>query len=258
MLALVTGGSQGIGLEYARSLAARGYDLLLVSNQEEALRTVSAEIAGQYKVTVNYRYQDLAVDDAAEQLLAFCREQGFEVEVLVNNAGVFFFNELINTDMRRIELMLKLHVFTVTKMCRLFGEDMARRGHGYILNMSSMSAWMTMPGINVYNSTKSYILNFSRSMWYELRPYGVSITAICPGAVDTGLYNLAPYWRKVAVKLGISMPPHKLTEKALKAMFKKKKHAVPGAINGPFVFIIKHLPDWFVFAVMKRLSQFQK
>lgn len=160
--------------------------------------------------------------------------------------------------MRRVELMLDLHVRTVTKMCRLFGAEMARRGHGYILNMSSMSAWMTMPGINVYNATKSYILNFSRSLWYEMKSYGVSVTAVCPGAVDTGLYGLSPYWRRVAVGIGVSMPPHKLAEKGLKAMFKRKKHVVPGAINGPFVFLIKHLPDWLVFAVMKRIGQFQK
>lgn len=258
MLALVTGGSQGIGLEYARCLAERGYDLLLVSNQEDVLPRVAADLCAQYSVKVYTRCQNLADYDAADVLLAYCKTNGFEVEVLVNNAGVFFFNELINTDSRRVDLMLQLHVVTVTKMCRLFGAEMARRGHGYILNMSSMSAWMTMPGISIYNSTKSYILNMSRSLWYEMRGYGVGVTAVCPGAVDTGLYGLSPYWRRVAVALGISMPPRHLAKKGLNAMFRNKKHVVPGAINKPFVFLIKHLPDWVVFAVMKRISQFEK
>lgn len=234
------------------------YDLLLVSNQRDVLPVVGRELGERFGVRVYTRYQNLAEADAAEQVLGFCRAEGLEVEVLVNNAGVFFFNELIRTDMSRVELMLDLHVRAVTKMCRLFGEEMARRGHGYILNMSSMSAWMTMPGINVYNATKSYILNFSRSLWYEMRSYGVSVTAVCPGAVDTGLYGLSAYWRRVAVGIGVSMPPHKLAEKGLRAMFKRKKHVVPGAINAPFVFVIKHLPDWVVFAVMRRIGQFQK
>lgn len=258
MLALVTGGNQGIGLEYARCLAGQGYDLLLVSNQAESLLQVAEELKQQYNVAVYTRYQNLAEQDAAEQIFGFCKSQQFEVEVLVNNAGVFFFNPLIDTAMPRIELMLDLHIRCVTKMCRLFGEDMARRGHGYILNMSSMSAWMTMPGINVYNATKSYILNFSRSLWYEMKQYGVGVTAVCPGAVDTGLYGLSPYWRRVAVGIGVSMPPAKLAAKGLKAMFRRKKHVVPGAINGPFVFVIKHLPDWLVFAVMRRIGRFQK
>ena len=168
------------------------------------------------------------------------------------------FNPIIKTAKKRVDVMLDLHVKTVAHMCQVFGADMAERGHGYILNMSSMSAWMTMPGINVYNSTKSFILNFSRSLWYELKPLGVTVTAICPGAVDTGLYGLSDYWRKVAVGIGVSLRPEKLVKKALKAMFKGKKQCMPGLINHLFVPIIKHLPDWFVFAVIKRLECFQK
>ena len=143
-------------------------------------------------------------------------------------------------------------------MCRLFGMDMRARGKGYILNMSSMSAWMTMPGIQCYNASKAYILNFSRSMWYEMKPHGVIVTAICPGAVDTGLYGLADNLRKLAVALHVSIPPKKLVQKALKKMFKGKKQYMPGTINHLFVPIMKHLPDWFVFFAMKKISCFQK
>ena len=135
---------------------------------------------------------------------------------------------------------------------------MKERGFGYILNMSSMSAWMTMPGISVYNATKAYILNFTRSIWYEMKPYGVGVTAICPGAVDTGLYGLSDKWRKVAVGIGVSMRPEELAKKALKKMFKKKKQYIPGWINHIFIFLVKHLPDWFIFLMIKRIEQFQK
>lgn len=258
MLALVTGASSGIGLEYAKALAEQGYDLLIVSNQQKEIVETATMLAEKWGVSVTPLYRDLAAEGAADELWRFCNEKALEVDLLVNNAGVFFFNPLTETSHARINLMLDLHIRTVTQLCRLFAEDMKRRGHGRIINMSSMSAWMAMPGISTYNATKAYILNFSRSLWYELKPYGVTITAICPGAVDTGLYGLSDYWRKVAVGLGVSMPPAKLARIALKKSAKGKKQVIPGAINHFFIFFIKHLPDWFVFAVMKRLSQFQK
>lgn len=259
MLALVTGASSGIGLQYAHALA-RDYhtDLLLVSNQEKEIAETAETIAKTYGVKTIGLYRDLAQFNAAEELHQYCLDNHLEVDILINNAGVFFFNDYVETSMNRIELMLKLHIMTVAKMCRLFGEDMCRRQRGYILNMSSMSAWMAMPGIQTYNATKVFILNFSKSLWYEFKLKNVSVTAVCPGAVDTGLYGLSDYWRRIAVAIGVSLPPEKLVKKALKAMFKRKKKTMPGAINHLFVPMIKHLPDWLVMAIIKRISKFKK
>lgn len=259
MLALVTGASSGIGLQYAHALA-RDYhtDLLLVSNQEKEIAETAETIAKTHGVKTIGLYRDLAQLNAAEELHQYCLDNHLEVDILINNAGVFFFNDYVETSMNRIELMLKLHIMTVAKMCRLFGEDMCRRQRGYILNMSSMSAWMAMPGIQTYNATKVFILNFSKSLWYEFKLKNVSVTAVCPGAVDTGLYGLSDYWRRIAVAIGVSLPPEKLVKKALKAMFKRKKKTMPGAINHLFVPMIKHLPDWLVMAIIKRISKFKK
>lgn len=256
--ALVTGASSGIGLMYAQALAQQHHNLLIVSNQEQELAQVAKDLHMQYDITVRAHYCDLAAVDAAQALYDYCRDNALQIDILINNAGVFFFNELVKTDPKRINTMLYLHVYTLTQLCRLFGADMKERGHGYILNMSSISAWMAMPGISIYNATKAYILNFSRSFWYEMKPHGVTVTAVCPGAVDTGLYNLSPQRRQLAVRIGVSMPPEKLVRIALRRMFRGHKQAIPGWINRPFRFCIKHLPDWMVFAAMKRLKQFQK
>lgn len=259
MYALVTGASQGIGLEYARRLASfYKYDLLLVSNQEKELAQVAGELGREHGVKAVPLYMDLTDSDAAGRLFAYCTSNSIEVEVLINNAGVFFYNDLTETAERRIDLMLDLHVRTLTKMCRIFGADMKKRGHGYILNMSSMSAWMALPGISTYNATKSYILNLSRSLWYELHPYGVSVTAVCPGAVDTGLYGLSPNLRKLAVAIKVSIPPSDLVRIALKKMFKGKKQIMPGTVNHIFLPLIKHLPDFVVFKAAAKISKFQK
>lgn len=275
MLALVTGASSGIGLQYATALA-RDYhcDLLLVSNQQEELQQVAADLAGQYGVKTIARYADLSLPDAAEQLHAWCNENGHVVDILINNAGVFFFNPYCETSMKRISLMLQLHMITVAKMTRLFAADMCQRelteeeartgicGHkrmrGYILNMSSMSAWMAMPGIQTYNATKAFIYNFSKSLWYELKPLNVGITVMAPGAVDTALFGLAPNLRKLAVNLTVSIPPEKLVKRALRKMFRNKKADTPGFLNWLATPLLKHTPDWLVFLAMKFVGKYQK
>ena len=176
--------------------------------------------------------------------------------------------------MKRIELMLQLHMITVAKMTRLFGEDMInrelteeetqqricgrKRMRGYILNMSSMSAWMAMPGIQTYNATKAFIYNFSKSIWYEFKPQNVGVTVMAPGAVDTALFGLAPHLRKLAVALTVSIPPEKLVKRALKNMFRNKKADTPGFINWLATPILKHTPDWLVFLAIKYVGRFQK
>jgi short-subunit dehydrogenase len=275
MLALVTGASSGIGLEYAKQLA-RDYhtDLLLVSNQEEEQEHVAADLAAQYGVKTIALYADLSKQDAAQELYQYCKDNNLVVDVLVNNAGVFFFNPYCETSMKRIELILNLHMITVAKLCRLFGEDMINRQlteeeqaqkicgkarkKGYILNMSSMSAWMAMPGIQSYNATKAFIYNFSKSLWYELKPKGVHITVMTPGAVDTALFGLAPHLRRLAVNLTVSIPPEKLVKRALKKMFRGKKADMPGVINHLCTPLLKHTPDWLVFLVMKFIGKYQK
>lgn len=259
MTALITGASSGIGLEYARALA-RDYhcDLLLVSNQEKELDNVKNELEQAYAIHARTKFMDLADCNAAENLHEYCIAEQINIDILINNAGIFFFNPLTQTSMRRFETMLYLHVVTVAKLTKLFAEDMVARGNGYILNMSSMSAWMAYPGIQTYNSTKAFIYNFSKSLWYELRPKGVHITVMTPGAVDTALFGLAPNLRRLAVNLTVSIPPEKLVKRALKAMFKGKKQCMPGVLNHLATPLLKHTPDWLVNGTYNWVKKFQK
>ena len=275
MLALVTGASSGIGLQYATQLA-RDYhcDLLLVSNQEKELQQVALELASQHNIKAVSHYADLSLPDAAEQLHDFCLNNRLQVDILINNAGVFFFNPYTETAMRRIELMLQLHVMTVAKLTRLFAADMVsrqltdeeaqqrlcgrKRMKGYILNMSSMSAWMAMPGIQTYNASKAFIYNLSKSLWYELKPQNVGITVMAPGAVDTALFGLAPNLRRLAVSLTVSIPPEKLVKRALRDLFRNKKADTPGFINWLSTPLLKHTPDWLLFLALRLVGKYQK
>ncbi len=106
-----------------------------------------------------------------------------------------------------------LHMSNLNKTLPIFGVDMCARRCGYVLNMSSMSAWMTMPGIQCYNASKGYVLNFSKSLWYEFKPYGVHVIAITPGAINTPLFDLSDKFRKLLLTFRISMQPEVLVKK---------------------------------------------
>lgn len=258
MYAIVTGASSGVGRYYAEVLAAKyRYDLVLISNQEVEIRETAQYLSAQYCITAYDLSMDLSRPEAAEEVYAFCKERNLQVDVLINNAGVFYMKRLTEVPLPRIETMLMLHTVTLTKLCRLFGEDMRERRSGYILNMASMTAWMAMPGIQCYNATKAYVLNFSKSLWYELKPYNVGVTVMTPGAIDTGLYSLSPSLRRWLVCFGVSISPKRFATVALRAMFRKKKQSMPGVLNHLFVPIINHLPDWLVFWCMKRLPVFK-
>ena len=264
MFALVTGASSGIGKEYATALAAKyHHNLILVSNQKEQLEALATQLSAEYCIKAVPYYADLSRQEAAQEIYDWCKEQGLEVDVLINNAGMFFWQPLIDLPPQRVATMLNLHMFTLAMLCRLFGDDMCKRAQlkkgckGYILNMASITAKMTFPGIQCYNSTKAFVYSFSKSLYYEMRPFGVTVTTLTPGAIDTPLYGLDDNVRRKLVKFGISLTPDKLAQIALKRLFDGKKTAMPGWINHIALPIIIHLPDWAIFFAMKRLPQYK-
>ena len=244
--ALITGGSSGMGLEYARQLAEIGCDLLLVSNQKEELEKVAEALRQGREIQVVPHYQDLATETAAEELLAFCQAESLQVDILINNAGMFFFEELTSENEAKALTMMRLHVLTPTKLCVLFGEEMKRRGYGYLINMSSMAAKLPCPGITVYSATKAYLKSFSKSLYFEMRPYDVGVTAVCPAAIATPLYKLKPSLLSLGVKIGVIGTPQWLVRKALNGMMRKKRVVKPGFMNIYLPPLIAALPKRWV------------
>ncbi|MDD6253573.1 MAG: SDR family NAD(P)-dependent oxidoreductase [Candidatus Cryptobacteroides sp.] len=231
MIALVTGGSSGIGLEFSRQLAAKGYDLLIVSNRQDQLDEVCGPVAEEFGVKVIPHYQNLADTNAAEELVGWCTSKGILPDVFVNNAGMFFFKELTPEMMGRTEVMLGLHVTTPTKLCILFGDLMKKRGSGRILLVASMAARIPAPGITVYSATKAYLRSFGESLSYELRPYGVSVTTLCPAAIATPLYGLRKDLLKFGVNIRVIHTPQWLVKRALKGMFRGRRVMKPSFMN---------------------------
>lgn len=239
--ALITGASSGMGLEYARQLAKKGCSLVIVSN-EESIHTVADNLHSEYGVTVVARYADLSQPDAAKQLYEWCCSEGHEIDILINNAGMFMFRDVNDTDPARIETLVNLHILTVTQMCRYFSPDMCSRKRGWILNMSSLSAYIPNFGIALYSASKAYIRVFTRSIYWELHDHNVVATTVCPGGVATRLLGLPDNLLKLGVNVGVLHTPEKLVKKALKALFGRRKQTIPGIINYIGLGVVTLLP----------------
>jgi short-subunit dehydrogenase len=255
--ALVTGASSGIGLAMCRELARLGYPLLMVSNEEEKLIDAAAAIHSEFNVSAVPLYMDLAEKDSAQKIFDYCVSNNIKITILINNAGIFFFKYIADTNRELIEKAINLHIVTPTMLCRLFAEQIiAENRKGHILNMASITAWMMMPGIALYSATKSYLRCFSRALRCEIIDKGISVTTVCPGAVATGLYNLPPRYVKHGIRLGLILTPERLAKLSLKKMFKRKAQYIPGGlINRLFIFLVKSMPEGLVRLLKKKIDQ---
>ena len=241
--ALITGGSSGIGLEYARQLAGRGCTLILVSNRADELEQAARTLRETFPVTVETLFQDLAESGAAEKVVQWCDEKGLEPDILINNAGMFFMEYLSSDNLGKARKMMLLHTQTPAELSILLGERMAARGRGYILNMASVTARIPAPGIALYSSTKAFLKVFGKSLSHELRPSGVVITTVNPAAVDTDLYPLPPRLRKILCRAGIIRSTRWLVDRALRGMFRGRRMVSPGLMNALLPSLVALLPD---------------
>ena len=244
-----------MGLEYARQLAEKGYDLILVSNRQDELGSAAQSLSNQFHVSVRGRFQDLALPLSADELYDWCKREGVLPDILINNAGMFFFKELEAADMDRVQAMVNLHVCTVTRLCLLFGMAMKERGSGHILIVSSMTARIPAPGITIYSATKAYLKSFGRSLSYELGAYGVGVTTVCPAAIATPLYRMSTRMMNWGLKTGLVHTPKWLVRRALRAMFRHRRVISPSLMNLWLPGIIAILPGFLVSAIWGKIKK---
>ena len=262
--ALVTGAAGGMGKIYAEMLACNGYNLVLVDlsadRLEDTVRDVRGKVAQQCGTvpdafTVMPLSQDLSEMDAAEKIAARVHEAGMAVDILINNAGLLFVREIAAAERKKLSAIMMVHNYTPLMLCREFVPGMKERGRGYVLNISSLAAWMPWPAIGMYANTKRFIKAFSRSLRIECKGSGVSVTTAFFGAVDTPLYPLKPSLRRLAVRIAVMIPPQKAAGKALRAMFKGRKSLMPGLVNHIFLPLVATLPDFLIAPVYRMIRR---
>ena len=246
-----------MGLEFARQLAQRGYNLLIVSN-EEKIHEVAKELeeAFSHTLSVVSLVMDLGQQSAARELYDYTHTQEMEIEVLVNNAGVYHDRDILDDSEGFTSLIMNLHMYTPAMLCYLFGRDMKARGKGYILNVCSVTSKMAAQRLGTYGGTKAFLSHFTRALHIELRRYGVHVTDVSPGAVDTGLYNIKPVYTKIGKCLGIIVSPETLVRRALRALFWGwSKTTIPTVFWRVLCFIILLIPTCLL-RLIRRLGWF--
>jgi uncharacterized protein len=187
VIALVTGASSGIGRELARLFARDGHDLVLAARSEERLAALAGELEGRHRVACRVIVSDLAQPGSAARLF----EEAGHVDALVNNAGFGSAVPLVDADVEVLTELLEVNVVALTQLTRLALPAMVERGYGYVLNISSTAAFQPGPRAAAYYASKSYVLSFTEAVRLEVEGSGVHVTALCPGATDTGFAERA-------------------------------------------------------------------
>lgn len=193
--ALITGASSGIGECFARALAARRRNLVLVARSKGRLDSLAAEFRAAHKVLAEPMACDLSVAGASARLAAQLGERKLEIDLLVNNAGFGARGEFWKLPLDRQAEMLRLNVQAVVELTHLLVARMVERRAGAIINVSSTASFQALPYTLVYGATKAFVTSFSMGLAEELRPYGVRVVTLCPGGTDTNFFKAGGYGR---------------------------------------------------------------
>ncbi|MGZ3148254.1 SDR family NAD(P)-dependent oxidoreductase [Lentzea chajnantorensis] len=185
---LVTGASAGIGAEFARELARRGADLVLVARRAERLEALAAELKG---VEVTVLPCDLTQPDAVPELAAGLRARGLTLTGLVNNAGFGTYGPFAQEDVERLRTEIALDVSAVVELSRTFLGELVASGRGVLVNVASMAAYHPTPRMAVYGAAKAFVLSFTEALWQEHRRSGLRVLALSPGATETEFFAVA-------------------------------------------------------------------
>jgi uncharacterized protein len=239
--ALVTGASSGFGIEFAKLLAERKANLVLVARRTEPMDSLAEELRQMHSVHVVVEGMDLSGAGAGAELKARIDARGIPVETLVNNAGYGLYGAFLDQPLEKIANMLQLNMITVTELTYVFARDMVKRRSGYILLTASLLGYQAVPGYAAYAATKAYVLLFGEALHQELEPHGVAVTALCPGMSETSFGEVAG--QKLSPLLRIMlMKPRPVAKAGVLAMLGHRATVVPGFLNKATVFLDRLMP----------------
>ena len=249
--AVVTGASSGIGTEIARDLARRGHQVVLVARSEDKLRALADELGSGAHVLP----ADLSDRAARAALPGRVEELGLVADVLINNAGLSTLGPVHRADPDAELNMIEVDVVAVAELCTRFLPGMVERGTGAVLNVASTAAFQPLPGQAGYAAGKAFVLSYTQSLAGELRGTGVSVTALCPGPVDTGFGDRAGFTKEEAegaLPSFMWVPAAEVAKAAVDGLAKGRLVVIPGAVNRAASVLAQMTPRTLLLPILAR------
>lgn len=236
-VAIITGASSGLGAEFARSLATQGHRLLLIARRKEKLQ----EVAQSLHTIADILPLDLTETDACEKVVDYLNTHELQPSLLINNAGFGSFAPALEIDVDKQEAMIDLNVKALTTLTLTIAPMMKEARDGKILNVASIAAFCPCPNLAVYGATKAYVLAFTENLAAELRPFGVTVTALCPGPVRTDFWAVAGVNRTQSFDFCMS-EAKVVVRDGLNALQNEKVSVTSGLMNKLLYGVIRCVP----------------
>ncbi|MDQ3292309.1 MAG: SDR family oxidoreductase [Bacteroidota bacterium] len=244
--ALITGATQGIGYELAKLFAQDKYNLVIVARNQQELDTSAAEFKQQYGVEVITLAKDLSTRQGPFEVYNVVKEQGIQVDVLVNNAGQGQYGEFVDTDIHRELEIVDLNIGAYLVLTKCFLKEMVARNEGKILMVSSIGGELPGPLQSVYHATKAFVTSFTEAIQNEIKETNITITKLLPGVTDTDFFNKAEMTEAKMVKEGSKADPAEVAKDGYEALMAGKLEIISGLKNKAMVAASKVMPDSMV------------
>jgi len=252
--ALITGASSGIGEEFAKLFAKDKINLVLVARSEEKLKSLALALQEEFGVNVKVIAKDLSVLQQVEEVYTELQQENIAIDYLVNNAGFGDYNLFAESDWKKQEEMINLNILALTKLTHLFLPAMLKNRFGKVLNVASTAAFQPGPTMSVYYASKAFVLHFSEAISNELEGTGVTVTALCPGAFESGFQKAAALEESRLVK-GKKLPTSKeIAAFGYKHLMKGTKVCIPGVMNYIMANSIRFTPRSLVLKVVRMMQ----
>jgi len=254
---LITGASSGLGAEFARQLAPTARVLVLVARRMDRLEALRDELLAQHgKLAVHIYGADLAQEGQRNALAAWLPGQNLRVDFLVNNAGLGDHGEFLTSDWDRVRVMLDTNISALTHLTHLLLPSMTNGGRAAILNVSSVASFFPLPNLAVYAATKAYVTSLSEALAIELRPHGITVTALCPGPVPTEFTAVARREGDDRAPHHVTMPaftvtPEQAVRAGLEAVARGRARIIPGPLLSIAVGAALLVPFFIVRAILR-------
>ncbi|MBC5991710.1 SDR family NAD(P)-dependent oxidoreductase [Pontibacter cellulosilyticus] len=248
---LITGASNGFGMEFAKLFAKDGYNLILVARSTERLRRLGYQLQDEHQLEqVSVITADLSEPGVASEVYQQVKDSGIHVDILVNNAGAGVHGPFEETDLEREQAIIQLNVNTPVELTKHFLKEMKQRGDGKILNVASIVSFMPSPLMAIYGATKAFILSFSEALSNELKDTGITVTALCPGASNTMFFRRAGAAHTRAAH-GDLLDPAEVARDGYKALMSGEVKIVSGLMSKLQATSSNVIPDTALAASMR-------